>query len=183
MFDVNFGAPPPSDPDFRAPIRPQPPSSHPCSALTAPCMCPAGTTNGVGNGANGAVGTAHTLGIAAIAAAAAAALSRRAAASFSSILRPSQFRLRLLYIWRRSDCSRWVPWRLPGGAEWPGPGQAVGWGRARGRGGGSDARRGPWRASARAFCAHRAISRNCNSCPRSDLGCPVEYRTDLGCFG
>jgi hypothetical protein len=91
LFGVNFGASPPSDPHFPRPIRPEPPSSPPCSALTATYMCPAGTANGAGTVANGGAGTARLAGIAATTAAAAAALSGRAGDAFSSILRPSHF--------------------------------------------------------------------------------------------
>jgi hypothetical protein len=183
LSDVHFGAPPPLGPHFPRPIRPEPPSSHPCSTLTEPCMCLSGAANGAGTAANGAVGTAPTPGIAAAVTAAAAALSGRADDAFSSILRPSQFGTgcRTYGVGQNTAVGRLG--RLPGGAGRPGPDQAVGGGRARGRGGGSDGRRGPRRDSARAFRARRAISRNCYLCPRSDLGCPVEYRSDLGCFG
>ena len=87
LSDVNFGAPPPLGPHFPRPIRPEPPSSPPSSALTEPCMPLSGTANGAGTAADGPVGTARTPGIAAAAAAAAAALSSRGAAAFSSILR------------------------------------------------------------------------------------------------
>jgi hypothetical protein len=91
LSDVNLGAPPPFGPHFPRPIRPEPPSSHPCSTLTEPCMCLSGAANGAGTAANGAVGTAPTPGIAAAVTAAAAALSGRADDAFSSILRPSHF--------------------------------------------------------------------------------------------
>ena len=81
----------PPNPIFRAQSALSRPRATPCSALTATCMCPAGTANGVGTVANGAgAGTASMAGIAA-ATAAAAALSGRADDAFSSILRPSQF--------------------------------------------------------------------------------------------
>ena len=91
LLDVNFGAPPPSDPHFPRPIRPEPPSSHPCSALTATCSCPAGTANGVGTVANGGAGTARMAGIAAAAAAAAAALSGRLRSAHVRCALPADF--------------------------------------------------------------------------------------------
>jgi hypothetical protein len=183
LSDVNLGAPPPLGPHFPRPIRPEPPSSHPCSALTEPCMRLSGTDSGAGTAANGTVGTTPTPGIAAATAAAVTAFSGRADDAFSSILRPSQFGpgCRTYGVGRNTAVGQLG--RLPGGAGRLWPGQVVGGGRARGRGGGSDGCRGPRRASARAFRDRRAISRNCNMCPRSDLGCPVEYQSDLGCFG
>ena len=91
LLDVNFGAPPPSDLHFPRPIRPEPPSSHPCSALTATCSCPAGTANGVGTVANGGAGTARMAGIAAAAAAAAAALSGRPRSAHVRCALPADF--------------------------------------------------------------------------------------------
>ena len=82
FFDVNFGAPPPSDPHFSRLILREPPSSHPCRHANSTCMRLSGTTNGTAVAANGAGGTARMLGIAAAAAAAAAALSGRGAAAF-----------------------------------------------------------------------------------------------------
>ena len=74
-------------PHFPRPIRPEPQSSPPSSALTEPCMPLSGTANGAGTAADGTEGTVRTPGIAAAAAAAAAALSGRDAAAFSSFLR------------------------------------------------------------------------------------------------
>jgi hypothetical protein len=153
LFGVNFGASPPSDPHFPRPIRPEPPSSPPCSALTATYMCPAGTANGAGTVANGGAGTARLAGIAATTAAAAAALSGRAGDAFSSSLRPSQFGpgCRSYGVGRNTAVGRLG--RLSGGAGRPGPGQLVGWGRARGRGASSKGRGEPRCRSARAFRA------------------------------
>jgi hypothetical protein len=85
LLDVSFGAPPPSEPHFPRPIRPEPPSSYPCSALTEPCTSPAGTANGVGTVANGGAGTARMAGISA---AAAAALSGRVDDAFRRFCGP-----------------------------------------------------------------------------------------------
>ena len=74
-------------PHFPCPIRPEPPSSPPSSALTEPCMPLSGTANGAGTAADGTEGTVRTPGIAAAAAAVTAALSGRDAAAFSSFLR------------------------------------------------------------------------------------------------
>ena len=74
-------------PHFPRPIRPEPQSSPPSSALTEPCMPLSGTANGAGTAADGTEGTVRTPGIAAAAAAAAAALSGRDAAAFLSFLR------------------------------------------------------------------------------------------------
>ena len=182
LSGVSFGAPPPLSRHLPRPILPELPSSHPCQHADSTCMPLSGTANRAGTAADGTVGSARTPGIAAAAAAAAAALSGRADDAFWSILRPSKFGPGYRTYGVGQITAVGLLGQLPGGAGRPGPGQAVGGGRARGRGDGSDGRRGPRRASARAFCARRAISRNCNLCPRSDLRCPVEYRSDLGCF-
>ena len=85
LFDVNFGAPPPLAPHFPRPIRPEPPSSPPFSALTEPCMPLSGTANGAATAAAAlaaaALAGAATADAALALAAAAAALAAAALAA------------------------------------------------------------------------------------------------------
>ena len=115
----------PPNPIFRAQSALSRPRATPCSALTATCMCPAGTANGVGTVTNGGAGTARMAGIAAATAVAAAALSGRADDVFSDF---AAFSI------RRPGCSTYGVGRntavgrlgrLPGGAGRPGPGQLL----------------------------------------------------------
>ena len=165
LSGVNFGAPPLSDPHFPRPIRSEPPSSPPSSALTEPCVRLSGTASGAGTAANGTVRGHHPH----------AGHRRGHRCRGRRLLRPRRRRFFVDFA-AFSIRPRGLPYngvgrntavgrlgRLPGGAGWPRLGQTVGGGRARGRGDGSDGCRGPRRASARAFRARRARSRNCNT--------------------
>jgi len=142
-----------------------------------------GAANGAEVAADGAVGTARTLGIAAAVTAAAAALSGRAAVAFSSILWHARFATRPLRVRHRPEYGRWAAWAAPGRrrAAWARPG------------GGLGACRGPWAqqrlllgAAVRfrsRFCAPDQLVEKHIVGTRSDLGCNVEYGSDLGWFG
>ena len=118
-------------------------------------MCLSGAANGAGTAANGTMGTAPTPGIAAAVTAAANALSGGGAAAFSSILRLLNLLPATVRDGAAGERSTAVgrPRRLPCGVGRPGPGQLVGWGRARGRGASSKGRGEPRCRSARAFRA------------------------------
>ena len=150
--NVNFGAPPRSEPRFSLPIRPEPPWNRPCIALTAPSDRLSGTANGAGIAADGAASTPRTGGLAAAAATAAAAVSGRVAASFLSILWIS-FLPQFYCVCSASRISAvGRPRQLPGGAGRPRPGQVVEWGCAGGDASVADARGERRLAFAGAFC-------------------------------
>ena len=144
-------------PHFPRPIRPEPQSSPPSSALTEPCMPLSGTANGAGTAADGTEGTVRTPGIAAAAAAAAAALSGRDAAAFSSFLRV----LNLPPAAAREAPAQVRPLGGPGGAGRPGPGRVVGWGHVGADGRSSGGCWEPRCASARACGHYRPVRFSC----------------------